>query len=89
MAGNTKGEPIPAPEDNATPLNYREQFQGRGVSSQFIDPCAAASKASMDCMNRHDYDRDFCLDYFQAYRDCKKIWIEQRKEDRRAGRPTK
>lgn len=81
-------EPIQAPEENVKPLNYREQFQGRHVSSQFIDPCAAAAKASMDCMNRHDYDRDFCLEYFQAYRDCKKEWIQQRKEDRRAGRPT-
>ncbi|KAG5731469.1 hypothetical protein E4T56_gene4361 [Termitomyces sp. T112] len=81
-------ETLPHPEDNVKPLNYREQFQGRHVASQFIDPCAAAAKASMDCMSRNDYDRDFCLDYFQAYRDCKKSWINQRKEDRRAGRPT-
>ena len=38
-------------------------------------PCAEASKASMDCLNRHDYDRDKCLDFFQAYRDCKKAWV--------------
>ena len=38
-------------------------------------PCAEASKASMDCMNHHDYDRDKCLDYFRAYRDCKKAWV--------------
>ncbi|KAI8996558.1 hypothetical protein BD414DRAFT_381583, partial [Trametes punicea] len=49
-------------------------------------PCAAASKASMDCMNHHDYDRDKCLDYFQAYRDCKKAWQAQLKADRRAGK---
>lgn len=40
-----------------------------------ISPCAAASKASMDCLNRNDYDRDSCLDYFQAYRDCKNTWV--------------
>lgn len=86
---NTKPpEKVSLPEDNVTPLNYREQFQGRHVSSKFIDPCAAAAKASMDCLNRHDYDRESCLDYFQAYKDCKKTWVEQRKEDRRAGRPT-
>ncbi|KIM44950.1 hypothetical protein M413DRAFT_67501 [Hebeloma cylindrosporum] len=83
-----KSEPIPAPEDNIKPLNYREQFAGREVTSKFVDPCAAASKASMDCMTRNDYDRDACLEYFQAYRDCKSTWIKQRKEDRRAGRPT-
>jgi len=29
----------------------------------------------MDCLNRNDYDRDACLDYFQAYRDCKNTWV--------------
>ncbi|PFH49965.1 hypothetical protein AMATHDRAFT_146378 [Amanita thiersii Skay4041] len=77
---------LPPPQDNVKPLDYKEQFEGRQVASQFIDPCAAASKASMDCLNRNNYDRDACLDYFQAYRDCKKAWIEKRKEDRRNGR---
>jgi hypothetical protein len=31
----------------------------------------------MDCLNRHDYDRDKCLDFFQAYRDCKKEWVRR------------
>ncbi|KAF8349518.1 hypothetical protein F5887DRAFT_1270347 [Amanita rubescens] len=88
MKGNLRPceNSLPAPEDNVKPLNYKEQFEGRHVASKFIDPCAAASEASMECMNRNDYDRDACLDYFQAYRDCKKAWIQQRKEDRRAGR---
>jgi len=77
---------IPTPADNLKPLDYKEQFEGRHSDSQFIDPCAAASKASMECLNRHDYDKSKCSDYFQAYRDCKKLWIEQRKADRRAGR---
>ncbi|KAF9453525.1 hypothetical protein P691DRAFT_771298 [Macrolepiota fuliginosa MF-IS2] len=84
-----KGDSLPPPEAGLKPLNYREQFSGRHVTSQFIDPCSEASKASMDCLNRNDYDRDACLDYFQAYRDCKKAWIQQRKDDRRAGRSTK
>lgn len=29
----------------------------------------------MDCLTRNDYDRDTCLEYFQAYRDCKNIWV--------------
>jgi cytochrome c oxidase assembly protein subunit 23 len=41
----------------------------------YRSPCAAASKASMDCLNRHNYDRDKCLDFFQAYRDCKGAWV--------------
>jgi hypothetical protein len=45
------------------------------LSDSRSSPCAEASKASMDCLNRHDYDRDKCLDFFQAYRDCKKAWV--------------
>lgn len=44
-------------------------------SDLYVSPCAAAYKASMDCLNRNDYDRDACLKYFQAYRDCKDIWV--------------
>jgi hypothetical protein len=29
----------------------------------------------MECLNRNDYDREKCLDFFQAYRDCKKAWV--------------
>jgi len=29
----------------------------------------------MDCLNRRDYDHDKCLDFFQAYHDCKKEWV--------------
>ncbi|KAL0065828.1 Mitochondrial copper homeostasis protein [Marasmius tenuissimus] len=78
---------LPPPNENARPKSYLEQFQGK-EASKFTDPCADASKASMACLNKYDYDRDKCLDYFQAYRDCKKAWLEQRKADRRAGRPS-
>ncbi|KAI0065500.1 hypothetical protein BV25DRAFT_1798376 [Artomyces pyxidatus] len=76
-------QPEPSPQANVNPRNYRETFKVRHCSSS---PCEEASKASMACLNRHDYDRDKCLDFFQAYRDCKKAWMEQRKADRRAGR---
>ncbi|KDQ61770.1 hypothetical protein JAAARDRAFT_172189 [Jaapia argillacea MUCL 33604] len=79
---------IPKPEDNVRPHNYVEHFRGRHVTTKFIDPCEDAAKASMDCLNRNDYDRESCLNFFQAYRDCKKTWVEQRKSDRRAGRPS-
>ncbi|KAG2160051.1 uncharacterized protein EDB93DRAFT_1074062 [Suillus bovinus] len=46
------------------------------------------SKASLSCMDNNDYNRDNCLDFFQTYRDCNKAWLEQRREDRGAGRPT-
>ncbi|KAH9851938.1 hypothetical protein C2E23DRAFT_886163 [Lenzites betulinus] len=76
---------LPDPQANSVPEPYQKRFKGKPVS-KFVDPCAEASKASMDCMNHHDYDRDKCLSYFQAYRDCKKTWQEQLKADRRAGK---
>ncbi|RDX54263.1 hypothetical protein OH76DRAFT_1078242 [Lentinus brumalis] len=76
---------LPEPQANANPEPYTKHFKGKQVS-KFVDPCSEASKASMDCMNHHDYDRDKCLDYFQAYRDCKKAWMAQRKADRLAGK---
>ncbi|KAI0793908.1 hypothetical protein C8Q74DRAFT_1365447 [Fomes fomentarius] len=77
--------PLPDPKDHVKPEPYLKHFKNKPVS-KFVDPCGEASKASLDCMNLNDYDRDKCLDYFQAYRDCKKAWMEQRKADRRAGK---
>lgn len=116
--GNSStSKPIPAPEDNVKPLNYKDQFSVRSFLSAgalalitlklitslhwagtgchleiywvhrlwillqsvkpdwYISPCAEASKASIDCLIRNEYDRDACLAYFQAYRDCKDIWV--------------
>ncbi|THU99136.1 hypothetical protein K435DRAFT_659513 [Dendrothele bispora CBS 962.96] len=79
---------LPPPEANSKPKDYRQTFKNRPEVTKFVDPCEAASKASLTCMTKNDFDRDKCLDYFQAYRDCKKAWMDQRKADRRAGRPT-
>ncbi|KAJ3811201.1 hypothetical protein EV368DRAFT_10896, partial [Lentinula lateritia] len=80
--------PLPPASANVKPLNYREQFQVQRHTTRMLFPCEAASKATMACMNKHNYDREKCLDYFQAYRECKNAWIEQRKDDRRNGRPS-
>ncbi|ETW78986.1 hypothetical protein HETIRDRAFT_49646 [Heterobasidion irregulare TC 32-1] len=76
----------PSPWKNTKPKNYKETFKVRPIIACSTSPCEDASKASMDCLNRNDYDRDKCLDFFQAYRDCKKAWMEQRRADRQAGR---
>ncbi|KZT27871.1 hypothetical protein NEOLEDRAFT_1059840 [Neolentinus lepideus HHB14362 ss-1] len=73
----------PSPRDNIRPKDYVETFKVF-FALCLISPCENAAKASYDCLNRHDYDRDKCLDFFQAYRDCKKTWMDQKKEDRRA-----
>lgn len=54
--------------------------------SRYYDPCAESSKMAVRCMENHDEDyKDVCAEYFQAYRECKKEWMEQRKRDNRNG----
>jgi len=71
------------PEAHSKPLDYKEMFEGRHVITKFIDPCENASKASMECMARTG-DRNSCLEYFQAYRECKAAWLDKRRKDRRS-----
>ncbi|KAL2260488.1 hypothetical protein VTK26DRAFT_5492 [Humicola hyalothermophila] len=52
--------------------------------SQFLDPCQEAAARSIRCLHRNGGDRTMCSDYFQAYRDCKKAWIDKRKKDRKS-----
>ncbi|TID28946.1 hypothetical protein CANINC_002214 [Pichia inconspicua] len=54
--------------------------------SRYYDPCAESSKMAIRCMENHDEDyKDVCAEYFKAYRECKKEWMEQRKRDNRNG----
>ncbi|KAK1922592.1 cytochrome c oxidase-assembly factor COX23, mitochondrial [Papiliotrema laurentii] len=72
-----------AAKELETPLDYKETFKNRSTVSKYADPCEAASKASMSCLERAHYNRNECMDYFRAYRECKKAWMEQMKKDKR------
>ncbi|KAJ7504500.1 hypothetical protein B0H11DRAFT_2187410 [Mycena galericulata] len=111
--------PLPDPHENVEPLDYKEQFQGRepskfidpcqGASKASLKWYGAPSSENVSfsyifySMDQNNYDRNACMDYFQAYRDCKAAWvccsppsafssdksqIERRKDDRRNGRPS-
>ena len=55
-------------------------------ASKFYDPCAESSKMSIRCLEVNGREnKAICNEYFQAYRDCKKEWLEQRKRDRLKG----
>jgi cytochrome c oxidase assembly protein subunit 23 len=69
------------PKDDA----HAEAFKLK-EPTEFYDPCAIASEMSLKCLQRNDYDRSKCMEYFSAYRECKKAWMEKRREDRRSGR---
>ncbi|EJD07628.1 uncharacterized protein FOMMEDRAFT_150168 [Fomitiporia mediterranea MF3/22] len=81
---------LPSPDDVKTPKNYKEHFKTRKtVVTKFVDPCEEASRASMECLNRGNYDKRKCKAFFDAYNDCKKAWIERRREDGLRGRDNK
>jgi len=40
----------------------------------------------MDCLEKNDYKRSQCLHIFEAYKECKKTCLAQRRADRRAGK---
>ncbi|KAL2114880.1 hypothetical protein VTJ04DRAFT_10543 [Mycothermus thermophilus] len=60
----------------------KEKFQNKDRSA-FLDPCQEAAARSIRCLHRNGGDRSMCSDFFQAYRDCKKEWIEKRKKERK------
>lgn len=50
--------------------------------SRYFDPCQESSKMSFKCLEMNNYDRDMCKEYFDAYRECKKQWLQSRRENR-------
>ncbi|CAK9781665.1 cytochrome c oxidase-assembly factor COX23, mitochondrial [Cutaneotrichosporon oleaginosum] len=77
-------KPLPPAADLYEPEDYRLTFQehkSHTGASKFKDPCAKASKASLQCLEQTRYNRGECYEYFKAYRECKKRWVEQRKAD--------
>ena len=62
------------------------QFMAK-PNSQYLDPCQEAADRSLKCLRRNGGRRDMCMDYFDAYRECKRAWLERMKEEKRkAGR---
>ncbi|KAF7505389.1 Mitochondrial copper homeostasis protein [Endocarpon pusillum] len=49
-------------------------------NSEYFDPCQEFASKSIRCLHRNGGDREMCIDYFQAYRDCKKEWTLRRRE---------
>ncbi|GAB7342188.1 hypothetical protein MBLNU457_g0441t1 [Dothideomycetes sp. NU457] len=52
-------------------------------NSKYVDPCQEAANRSLKCLRRNGGSRDMCMDYFDAYRECKKSWQEHLKEEKR------
>ncbi|KAH8754262.1 cysteine alpha-hairpin motif superfamily [Hyaloscypha finlandica] len=71
-----------APEETPWDSKTSEKFQSKRPG-EFFDPCQEAASRSLKCLHRNGGDREMCTDYFQAYRDCKKQWLTERKEEKR------
>lgn len=62
----------PTSEENLRKYRYKGE-------SKFYDPCAEASKMSMNCLERNNYERKPCKPYFEAYRDCMAAFAKKRR----------
>lgn len=53
--------------------------------SQYYDPCEESARMSRQCLEDHWQDKDAkqakaaCKQFFEAYKDCKAMWIKQRR----------
>ncbi|QLQ79668.1 hypothetical protein HG537_0C03160 [Torulaspora globosa] len=68
------------PENPENGVN-RLMFAIKGPS-EYYDPCQESAQMSFNCLDRNNYDRDMCKEYFDAYRECKKQWLSARRKDR-------
>ncbi|KAI8456478.1 hypothetical protein BY996DRAFT_6969692 [Phakopsora pachyrhizi] len=50
------------------------------IPSKLSDPCREARSASHKCLDRNNYDKTMCYDYFEVYRECQKRWLDSRKK---------
>ncbi|KAF7190350.1 Cytochrome c oxidase-assembly factor cox-23, mitochondrial [Pseudocercospora fuligena] len=51
--------------------------------SEYFDPCQEAADRSLKCLRRNGGDRAMCMDYFDAYKACKKQWMAEMAEQKR------
>lgn len=47
----------------------------RKEPSQYYDPCQQASQMSLGCLERNNYDKEACIEYFKAYKECRQEWV--------------
>jgi len=70
--------------DNPTSEENKRKFASK-EPSKYFDPCNQSAQMSIRCLENNDYNKDMCHEYFKAYRECKKEWLQKRREDRYKG----
>lgn len=71
--------------DRPTQRVHKDRFITK-EPSRYYDPCKESSQMAVKCMSEHDDDyKEVCGPLFEAYRECKKEWMAQRRKDLRNG----
>ncbi|KAK9722615.1 Mitochondrial copper homeostasis protein [Basidiobolus ranarum] len=71
----------PTVETQAEPKRARREFDIK-EASKFMDPCAEHTKRSYKCLDKNNYDKSKCTQFFDEYKECKRKWLEDRKAER-------
>ncbi|KAI9268860.1 hypothetical protein BDA99DRAFT_502834 [Phascolomyces articulosus] len=76
--------PKPTFDEFSTPSDFNDKFKKK-ETTKYMNPCALEEKQSMKCLDKNNYDKSKCDYFFLQYRECKKKWLEERRQLRRAG----
>ncbi|ORX95952.1 hypothetical protein K493DRAFT_260077 [Basidiobolus meristosporus CBS 931.73] len=68
-------------ENQPNPKSIHRQFDIK-EASKFLDPCAEHTKRSYKCLDKNNYDKSKCTQFFDEYKECKRKWLEDRKAER-------
>ncbi|TGZ85434.1 hypothetical protein EX30DRAFT_314482 [Ascodesmis nigricans] len=79
MGDNNNGE---GAEGSTEFGKSKRKFMGK-ARSEYFDPCQEAASRSLRCLARNQQDKEICNDYFKAYRDCKKQFLLDLKEEKK------
>lgn len=56
------------------PVNHRHKYRwSMKEPSKYYDPCEESRQASINCMLRNQEDKTVCQDFFDAYKECKRL----------------
>lgn len=65
----------PNSEENRFNFKHKEP-------SKFYDPCSKSSRMSIDCLERNQDNKAACKEFFEAYKECKRKWMEERRNNK-------
>lgn len=67
--------------DDPNSAENRFNFKNK-EPSKFYDPCSESSRMSINCLEQNQDNKAACKEFFLAYRECKKKWMEERRRNK-------